>query len=431
CTKNGPLTESNAHTESFNNNSSAESSGTELTSDLSKPVLSIKSSERTVSIMQGDNYDLLSGVLGSDDFDGDITNKIQLNKGGFDSGIPGVYMITYFLADAAGNSANPITRTIIVRDTTVFLAPPVFADTIKDEILNPKNPDLFGGAWYHKVVSSRDKWNGIEATITLPEVKISRYEGSNNPDLNFDPAAKNLDNPSVYLGGNATNESDVGLSFSRALIDIKGQTLSKGGIAFRPFWRYITAENQDVGDYNAHNGEYAVSANKDNCIANYHWRYTEYYYLPGDKLRMIIYIPEPNKMQLQIEVIEKSTLPDSIEMRERYGWKDPANFKSPIFHSPGHGMGIDSEYKRVNAIDQVANEGGTAHSSQSEIKNAIWHDTYLYRTIDGKMYRVPMIDSRRGVLDAPDQTRFTVSHEGVDRNLGGEVITIHPGYERA
>lgn len=417
-----------ADTHSSKSSTSTEPSDDQSLSDTVKPKLRIKSSELSVWINQGDEYDLLSGVSGIDNLEGDITDKIQLNIGDYDSNIPGEYMITYFLADTAGNAADPITRTVVVKNTTIFPAPPVFLDTIEGEILNPKKPDLFGGAWYHKVVSSRDKWFGIEATITLPEVKISRYEGNNDPELDVDPTVKNLDNPSVYMGGHATNESDVGLSFSRALVDVKGQTLSKGCIAFRPFWRYITNEHQDEGGYDAHNGDYAVSVNNNNCIANYHWKYTEYYYLPGDKLRMIIYIPEPNKMQLQIEVIEKSTLPSSVEMRERYGWKDPANFKSPIFHSPGHGTGINSEYKRVNAIDQVANEGGTAHSSQTEIKNAIWHETYLYRKINGKMYRVPMGDNRRGVISAPEQTRFTTSYEGVDRDLGGEVITIHPGY---
>ena len=269
---------------------------------------------------------------------------------------------------------------------------------------------------------------GIEGTITLPEVKIDRYEGSSDSALDVDPNAKNLDNPSVYMGGHATSESDVGLSFSKALIDVNNQTLSKGSIAFRPFWRYITAEGKDEGGYEVHNGEYAVSATGNNCIANYHWKYTEYYYLPGDKIRMIIYIPEPNKMQLQIELIEKSTLPSSVEMREKYGWKDPANFKSPVFTAPGNGTDMDVEYKRVNAIDQVANEGKTAISSQTEVKNAIWHDTYLYRNMNGTLYRVPMGDNRRGVMNAPDQAKFTITYEGVDRNLGGEVVTIHPGY---
>jgi hypothetical protein len=96
----------------------------------------------------------------------------------------------------------------------------------------------------HKV-SSKDKWVGIEGIITLPEVKIARYEGDYNSELDVDPNAKNLDNPSVYMGGHALNESDVGLSFSKALIDVKNQTLSKGSIAFRPFCVYITSDNQE------------------------------------------------------------------------------------------------------------------------------------------------------------------------------------------
>lgn len=398
--------------------------------DTTKPKLKIKSSETTVRINQGEEFDLMSGVTGSDNIDGDITDKIQIEKGGYDPAVPGEYMITYTLSDSAGNQADPVQRKIIVRDSAVLAAPPVYTDAIEGEVLNPANPAIFGGAWYHKVVSSKDKWVGIEGVITLPEVKIARYEGDYNTELDVDPNAKNLDNPSIYMGGHASSESDVGLSFSKALVDVKNQTLSKGSIAFRPFWRYITSENKDEGGYEAHDGEYAVSATGNNCIANYHWKYTEYYYLPGDKLRMIIYIPEPNKMQLQIEVLEKSTLPSSVEMREKYGWKDPANFKSPIFTTPGHGTGMDVEFKRVNAIDQVANEGKSAIVSQTEIKNAVWQETYLYRNINGQMYRVPMGDNRRGVTDAPDQTKFTVSYEGVDRSIGGEVITIHPGYTR-
>ena len=116
-------------------------------------------------------------------------------------------------------------------------------------------------------------------------------------------------------------------------------------------------------------------------------------------------------------------------MREKYGWKDPADFLSPVFTSPGHGTGILAEFKRVNAIDQSGNEGGVAISTQTEVKNIIWHETYLYRIIDGTLYRVPMNESRRGTTSAPEDKYFTVSYEGVDSSLGGEVVTIHPGYE--
>ena len=397
--------------------------------DTEKPSIRIPTGAKEVIINKGDDYDLMQNVTGYDKVDGIITDKIQINDGGFDPSVAGEYTVTYFLSDNAGNVADPKFKKITVRETDVLAAPPVWEGAIDGEKLNPKAPAVFGGAWYHKAVSSKDKWVGIEATVTLPDVTIRRYSGDFDESLKVDPDVKNLDNPSVYMGGNALSESDVGLSFSKALIDTKSNTLSTGCIAFRPFWRYITDKDQDLGGYDAHGGEYAVSANGNNCIANYHWKYTEYYYLPGDKLRMIVYVPEEGKMQLQIEVLEVSTLPESVAMREKYGWKDPEDFLSPIFTSPGHGTGMDAEFKRVNAIDQVSNEGGTAIFGDTLISDIIWHETYLYREIDGTLYRVPMSEDRRGVTNAPYDEYFDVDFEGVESSLGGERVTIHPGYK--
>ena len=124
-------------------------SETALQNDTVKPRLKIKSSESSVRINQGDEYHLMSGVTGSDNVDGDITSKIQVDKGGYDPAIPGEYMITYTLSDSSGNEADPVKRTIVVKDTTIFTAPPVYTDAIEGEKLNPENPALFGGAWYH------------------------------------------------------------------------------------------------------------------------------------------------------------------------------------------------------------------------------------------------------------------------------------------
>lgn len=409
--------------ESLNNNESA------LT-DTVKPEISIDSAHLNVVIKAGEQYELMSGVSGHDDTDGDITDKIQINKGGFDPTKVGEYTVTYTLTDNAGNTAEAKTKKITVEaNSGILKAPPVWEGSISGEKLNPADPAVFGGAWYYKVVSSKDKWVGIETVVTLPEVEIRRYKSDFDSTLDFDPSVKNLDNPSVYLGGNALSESDVGLSLSLGVINTKTNEISKGSVAFRPFWRYITSEDQDVGGYDAHDGKYSVSANGNNCFANYHWKYTEYYYLPGDKLRIIVYIPEENKMQLQIEVLEKSTLPESVALREKYGWKDPADFISPVFTSPGHGTGINAEFKRVNAIDQSGNEGGTAIPTDSKMTGIIWHETYLYRVIEGTLYRVPMNESRRGTTAAPESKYFTVTYEGVDSSLGGEVVTIHPAYE--
>ncbi len=396
--------------------------------DTEPPVLRINKSVREVTIKKGEEFDLMNGVTAKDDVDGKIVDRVEINDGGFDPNVPGVYTIGYFVTDSAGNAAEAVFRTITVVETEAMAAPPLWEGVIEGEKKNPAKPALFGGAWYYKVVSSKDKWVGIEATVTLPEIDINRYNGSYDDSLAADPGVKNLDNPSVYLGGHAETESDVGLSLSKVALNASG-TISTGNIAFRPFWRYITDEDQDLGGYDAHGGEYAVSANGNNCIANYHWKYTEYYYLPGDQLRIIVYSPAPGKLQLQIDVLAVSTLPSSVETREKYGWKDPADFLSPIFTSPGQGTGMDAEFKRVCAIDQSGNEGGTAIATETLVKGVIWHETYLYREIDGTLYRVPMSEDRRAAIGAPYEDRFTVTHDGVDSSKGGEVVTIHPGYQ--
>ena len=71
-------------------------------------------------------------------------------------------------------------------------------------------------------------------------------------------AYRYLDNPSVYLGGNSSAESDVGLTWSvGATFDGTAVNYAES-IAFRPFWRYI-----DSGK---------------NTYMNAAWRDTCYYY---------------------------------------------------------------------------------------------------------------------------------------------------------
>ena len=394
--------------------------------DTAAPAIRISPKDVNLIIKKGEALDLMKGVSGYDAADGDITDKIEIDKGGFDSAIAGEYTVVYSLKDSAGNEAESKTRKITVLETDALASPELYLGEIEGEIKNPSPAAVFGGAWYHKVVSSDDKWVGIEATVTLPEIKLSRYKDGHDESLAVDPNAKSMDNPSIYLGGNALSESDVGLSLSLGVINTKTNAISKGSIVFRPFWRYITENDQDVGGYDEHDGRYAVTANGNNCFANYHWSFTEYYYLPGDTLRIIVYSPEPDKLQLQIEVVEKSSLASSVEMREKYGWKDPETFISPIFSSPGHGKNQKAEFKRVNAIDQSGNEGGTAAMTETEVNGAVWHSTYLYRVIDNKLCRVPMDETRRAATDAPYGDAFTVETDEERSAIGGETVSIHP-----
>ena len=76
------------------------------------------------------------------------------------------------------------------------------------------------------------------------------------------------------MGGNATFESDVGLSLSTVLVKSPGgdMGISVGSYAFRPFWRYITTNNYDIGGYDRANGRfYAVSSPSTGTTKKYDW----------------------------------------------------------------------------------------------------------------------------------------------------------------
>ncbi|MFP4078870.1 MAG: immunoglobulin-like domain-containing protein [Candidatus Izemoplasmataceae bacterium] len=279
---------------------------------------------------------------------------------------------------------------------------PVHRDAIADEVDPPEGSRCFPGAWYNKAVSSEDAWLGIEGVITLPEVNLSdnRYDYEDG---------RYLDNPSIYLGGNAGAESDVGLSWMPACNNAYCLSPGDQSVTFRPFWRYI------------HNGS--------NTWENASYQNPEHYYFPGDKLRMTVFSPEPGYLQMEIEVIEPTDIPEYVELRASLRIKDnmPSNFVTPKFPSSGHGS-EDAEFKRVNAIDQVGNEGTAAEPTDSEVNKAIWHEVYLYRNIDNELKKVPFTRERFDSMLCPDSDGFVLDydHEEVDEALGGEAIWIQP-----
>ena len=76
--------------------------------DNTRPTIRIQTTEVVIGV--GETYDLLDGVTGSDDVDGDITGRIVIEKGGYDPDIAGKYTVTYNLTDSAGNTAAPKSR---------------------------------------------------------------------------------------------------------------------------------------------------------------------------------------------------------------------------------------------------------------------------------------------------------------------------------
>lgn len=291
---------------------------------------------------------------------------------------------------------------------------PTYTGVIEDEASKPYTPNCFPGAIYRKVVSSRDYWLGIETLITLPEF---------TPDPErFDTSKMSyyLDNASIYLGGNAYNESDVGLFWSIGYADANKTGISRSGVAYRPFWRYITTQE---------------SCTNNNCFRNANVNDFEYYYFPGDTIRMSVYSPRPGYMQLRIELVTLTTIPEYQVKRQNYQLEEDFNrvFVTPLFPSAGMGV-LETEFKRVNAIDQVSNESKPTLNTNAMVENAIWHEVYLYRKIDDTLYKVPLTSNRSASMTCPlganvngDFTNaFEIGYEGVDPSKGGEVVTLRP-----
>jgi hypothetical protein len=303
-------------------------------------------------------------------------------------------------------------RSVDVRD---FDNVPEFLGEILQEVLVPSTPACFLGAWYRKVFSSTDSWLGLEGLITLGEFTPdeTRY--------NLDGFGRSMDNPSIYMGGKSSKESDAGLGLNVSYLSADTSldlTMSSPKVAYRPFWRYIYNEALDV-DFNVRRREvnsWNVSNPRSLC----------YYYFPGDTIRMKIYSPIPHYLQLRIEVVQKTSIPKYVAIRRSYGLVDdsPSDFYSPLFHSQGHGV-LPAEFKRVNSIDQFGNEGYHAKMTQATVSEALWHETYLYRKIEGNIVKVPMNKDRQVSMICPSEQAIQVVT--LDESKGSEAITIHPG----
>ena len=59
-----------------------------------------------------------AGATADDNVDGDLTNDVVTGGDTVDVAVPGAYVVTYNVSDAAGNAAAEVTRTVTVADTT-------------------------------------------------------------------------------------------------------------------------------------------------------------------------------------------------------------------------------------------------------------------------------------------------------------------------
>src|SRR4051812_35819408 len=130
----------------------------------------------------------------------------------------------------------------------------------------------FPGAYYRKAVSSVDVWTGIDGVVTLPTPAFD--EARRNPKK----PGQYLDNPSVYVGGRA-GETEIDAGVTWEIVRLPDGRGSPDRRVFRPFWR--------------NKGWHAGPAHPD------------YYFYPGDTIRLTIQNSAPGKLTLTITLLER------------------------------------------------------------------------------------------------------------------------------
>jgi hypothetical protein len=228
----------------------------------------------------------------------------------------------------------------------------------------------FAGAYYRKAVSSFDSWTGIVGVVKLgtPKVDEDRLDAANKQPL---------DNFSVYMGGRAgTQEIDAGLSWEFTK-DENGK-VSERRNAFRPFWRNETWNS--------------APAEK------------QFYFYPGETVQMAVIVAGAGKLRLVIA--------DAAQKKVFQTEFDAKSFQP----------NVPRQFKRVNAIDQVRNEGKPAQTTKAQVTGAEWLQTLLLRGAGAEAKQLPLDKTRFTDMRCPNEANIVVNL--TDAAKGAEKIDI-------
>ncbi|CAN5359570.1 hypothetical protein BH09SUM1_BH09SUM1_31610 [soil metagenome] len=243
----------------------------------------------------------------------------------------------------------------------------------------------FPGAYYRKAVSSTDHWTGIEAVVILPRMEFD--------DARLNPTSgRPLDNPSIYIGGKAGQEIDAGLSWE--VIREADGTISPIGKAFRPFWRNAGWKNAPAEP--------------------------AYYYYPGDKVYLRCEAKTAGKLEIETVVLERGACARKELKALGVNPDDPATTMTATFDASGFGPGKNQEFKRVDGIDQVHNEGKPVVPTKTRVSGAEWVYVNLIR--DGE--RIPMTPARFTDMRCPDPSHVVVTTTAEQAAKGGEKVDL-------
>jgi hypothetical protein len=256
-----------------------------------------------------------------------------------------------------------MTAILITLLSVVLLAEP--AALPAGEVPPAKELPCFPGAFYRKAVSSDDAWTGIEATVTLPTL-------TTDPSRVNDKTKRPLDNASCYVGGRA-GETEIDAGVSWEVIREADGSVSSQRKAFRPFWR---------------NKQWQSGPAKP-----------EYYYSPGDTIRLKCWTEQPGKLKLQIDLLSRAGQPTAT------AGDKPISTLSTEFDAPAFGPSAVQQFKRVCAIDQTGNEGKPAQPTNAVVREVIWRDVKLLRGTESR----PMLPPRFTDMRCPDANLIRVT----------------------
>lgn len=243
---------------------------------------------------------------------------------------------------------------------------------------SPQSP-CFQGAYYRKAMSSKDHWIGIKGEVILPQLNFDQERINPNKPKQF------LDVSSIYLGGNMDGqETDIGLAWE--IIKDENGAVSEQRLAFRPFLRRTGHQS----------GQQSVYINGP-AVKDFYW-------YPGDTVMMSVEVVQDGQLHFVIEGEGK-----------KY---------ETLFACAGYTLNGIGDFKRVNAIDQVGNEGKAAQATKTSLNNAKWNYTTLIRMQEGKKVEVPMHTGRFTSMICPEPRFFEITYTDQERLRGGETLSI-------
>lgn len=232
---------------------------------------------------------------------------------------------------------------------------------------------FIGGYYVKRASSAWEQWAGIEGTVTIgtPTVGESRISDT----------GRRLDGFSIYVGGNADGRGEIDAGLSWDYVQNADGVIDRKTYGWRPFFRNGTWNWCNKGDV---------------------------YWKPGETVNITLNVVAPGRLRMRIA--------DPGE--------DPKRVVEVEFRAAGWNQGSALQFKRVNSIDQVNNEGRPAQRTESKVVGSQWLNTNLLHRNGAELARVPMHARRQARLDMPPAHSIIETSED-QRAVGAEKIDIY------